>query len=479
MKEKRQGWVKHIDFVILDILILELSYLAACAIRFGYKNLIYDSMYENTLVIFLVLGLLEGTFTKNYKNILKRGRIEELMSVLKHTFGIMLCFIVYLFFKKYSVSYSRSILIMTTIFVLVLTYLLRQIWKRVVKKIFKAFNRGKSSLIIISTSGELEEIIACFKKNIDTMYRVRGAIVVDKNMSGTKVDGIEVVAGRTDAVDFLCRDWVDEAFVSLPAEYEEFSQMIINECIIMGVTVKQSIAKKYETPGCKQTVHKMGNYTVLTSSVNLVTASDIFLKRTLDILGGIVGLIITGILYVFVAPMIYFKSPGPIFFKQWRVGKNGKKFQIYKFRSMYMDAEERKKELMAQNKVKDGMMFKIDNDPRIIGGEKGKGIGNFIRNTSIDEFPQFLNVLKGDMSLVGTRPPTIDEWERYQSHHRKRMAIKPGLTGMWQISGRSDITDFEEVVRLDTEYITDWSIKKDIVILLKTVKVVLAGKGSC
>lgn len=123
-----------------------------------------------------------------------------------------------------------------------------------------------------------------------------------------------------------------------------------------------------------------------------------------------------------------------------------------------MDAEERKAELMSQNKM-EGLMFKMDYDPRIIGSEKKdkngnpKGIGNFIRKTSLDEFPQFWNVLKGDMSLVGTRPPTVDEWEQYELHHRSRMSIKPGITGMWQASGRSDITDFEEVVKLDTEYI--------------------------
>lgn len=139
---------------------------------------------------------------------------------------------------------------------------------------------------------------------------------------------------------------------------------------------------------------------------------------------------------------------------------------------MYMDAEERKKELMAQNKM-DGFMFKMDDDPRII-----KGIGHFIRKTSIDEFPQFWNILKGDMSLVGTRPPTVDEWEKYEEHHRMRLAIKPGLTGMWQANGRSDITDFEEVVKLDVQYIQNWSIGLDIKLILKTVLVVLKHEGS-
>lgn len=141
-----------------------------------------------------------------------------------------------------------------------------------------------------------------------------------------------------------------------------------------------------------------------------------------------------------------------------------------------MDAEERKKELMNQNRVKNGMMFKIEKDPRIIGGETG--IGNFIRKYSIDEFPQFYNVLKGDMSLVGTRPPTVDEWEKYALHHRARLSIKPGITGMWQVSGRSEITDFEEVVRLDRGYIEQWSIGLDMKMIVKTVGVVLGKRGS-
>ena len=144
---------------------------------------------------------------------------------------------------------------------------------------------------------------------------------------------------------------------------------------------------------------------------------------------------------------------------------------MYKFRSMYMDAEERKKELMAQNKMS-GLMFKMDDDPRVTP------IGRFMRKTSIDEFPQFINIFKGDMSLVGTRPPTVDEYNQYDQHHKSRLAMKPGLTGMWQVSGRSEITDFEEVVRLDNEYIMNFSISLDIKILIKTVFTVLKRKGS-
>ena len=149
-----------------------------------------------------------------------------------------------------------------------------------------------------------------------------------------------------------------------------------------------------------------------------------------------------------------------------------------------MDAEERKAELMKDNKLGDEKMFKLDFDPRVIGnkvlpdGTHKTGIGDFIRRTSIDEFPQFFNVLKGDMSIIGTRPPLVSETNFYERHHRARLAIKPGITGMWQVSGRSDITDFEEVVKLDTKYISEWSFMLDIKILFKTVLIVLGQKGS-
>ena len=190
----------------------------------------------------------------------------------------------------------------------------------------------------------------------------------------------------------------------------------------------------------------------------------------MDIIGGLVGSLITLILTIFIGPIIYIKSPGPIFYKQERIGLNGKKFYMYKFRSMVTNADELKKDLLKDNRYKDGMMFKIKNDPRII-----PGVGNFIRKTSLDEFPQFFNVLKGDMSLVGTRPPTVDEWVKYKLEHRIRMIIKPGITGMWQVNGRSKVTDFDKVIEYDTKYINNWSLGLDIYILFKTVYVLLFG----
>ena len=214
-----------------------------------------------------------------------------------------------------------------------------------------------------------------------------------------------------------------------------------------------------------------GTTSVIRLSPRLFTDGELLIKRLMDICGALVGCLICILFGIIVAPLIFLEDPGPIIFKQKRVGRNGKYFYIYKFRSMYQNAEERLKDLQSQNEMQ-GFMFKMKNDPRITK------IGKILRKTSIDELPQFFNVLEGSMSLIGTRPPTVDEYNQYSAHHKRRISIKPGITGLWQVSGRSEITDFEEIVRLDCFYIDHWSIAADIKILLKTFGAVFTGKGS-
>ena len=194
-------------------------------------------------------------------------------------------------------------------------------------------------------------------------------------------------------------------------------------------------------------------------------------KRAIDIIGAISGLLLLSPVIVIVACAIKFTSKGPIFFSQKRVGKNGELFDMYKFRSMVVNAEELKEKLANQNEMS-GPMFKMKDDPRVTK------VGKFIRKTSLDELPQLWNVLKGDMSLVGTRPPTLDEYESYTPEQKRRLSFKPGITGLWQVSGRSEITDFDEVVKLDVAYMDGWTIWRDIKILLKTIKVVVMKDGA-
>lgn len=193
-------------------------------------------------------------------------------------------------------------------------------------------------------------------------------------------------------------------------------------------------------------------------------------KRGLDILGAIVGLGLTAVIFVPLALALYFDSPGPIFYRQTRCGWRGQQFQIWKFRSMAANADQLKHTVENQAS---GHIFKNDSDPRITR------IGKFLRRTSLDELPQFWNVLKGEMSLVGTRPPTLDEVSRYNNRHWRRLEVKPGMTGEWQANGRSSVSDFEQIVDLDLRYMQQWSISYDIQLILKTIQVVLRRKGAC
>jgi lipopolysaccharide/colanic/teichoic acid biosynthesis glycosyltransferase len=292
------------------------------------------------------------------------------------------------------------------------------------------------------------------------------------------VNGVEVISVYAEAIDYIRVNWVDAVYIKLPHDVR-MPESLLNKCATMGVTTYQCLVMESER-SVVQSIDRIAGNIVMVESMNIVPPGRLFAKRILDIVGGLVGVVFTLLLMIFVAPAIFFTDPGPILFSQNRVGKNGRIFRIYKFRSMYRDAEKRKKELMEKNTMQ-GLMFKMDDDPRILGsGPDGKkhGIGWFIRKTSIDEFPQFWNVLKGDMSLVGTRPPTVDEWEQYKLHHRARLAMKPGITGLWQTSGRSQITDFEDVIKLDLQYINSWSIAGDLRLILKTVGEVFKSKGA-
>ena len=193
-------------------------------------------------------------------------------------------------------------------------------------------------------------------------------------------------------------------------------------------------------------------------------------KRIIDILGALVGLIVTLTLYPLIAFLIYIDDPGPIFFTQTRIGLYGRPFRIWKFRSMITDAEKMKG--LVTNQA-EGFIFKNEHDPRVTR------VGKFLRRTSLDELPQFLNVLKGDMSLVGTRPPTPDEVSQYLPHHFQRLKVKPGLTGEWQVNGRSIVKDFEEIVKMDVAYQQKWSLVYDLQLILKTIKIVITKQGAC
>ena len=480
-KKNSSGWLKHLDFIVLDLLCVQLAFYVSYVLRQGEWNPYAVPLYRNMAIFAELADLIVIFIFESYKNVLKRGYYKEFALSVKQAVMLVLVSSLYLVTIQDGDDYSRITLFMTSGIYGVLTYVVRILWKRYLESRMK--NGGDSSLIIVTTSSIAEEIVKNVKEHNYEMQQINGVIIVDKDMVGEVIEDIPVISDEEHAAEILRQSWVDEVFIILD-EKAPYPKELIERCSEMGLTVHLGLTKVTNSTLGKQTIGKVGGYTVLTTSINVMTMKQTFMKRTIDILAGLVGCLATGIIFIFIAPAIYIASPGPIFFSQERIGQNGKIFKMYKFRSMYMDAEERKAELMKENKMSSNLMFKMDFDPRIIGnkilpdGTKKTGIGQFIRSTSLDEFPQFFNVLIGQMSLIGFRPCLKSEYEEYDFHHRARIAMKPGITGMWQVSGRSDITDFEEVVKLDTEYIRNWSMGLDFKILFKTVAAVLKRDGS-
>lgn len=472
---KKQGsnLFKHIDFILLDLMCTQLSYIIAFELRHGTYLPYLDPLYRDMAPVLVLIGIIVAGVIGNYSGVLRRGYFREFVATVQYISAVVVTMLTFMFFIQNSEAYSRMTFMLMWMINIVIAWMVRILYKKIIVRIM-SHREGRRSMVIVSRSDRIEALVEGMKNARYEDIRVSGVISIDGEANNRIIAGIQVIAGKDDALNYLKCNWVDEVFIDLTGSYEEylFADELVSKCMEMGITTHTKLARMAELSS-NQVVEKLAGHTVLSSSIAMVTPGKLLAKRGMDILGGIVGCIITLIAMIIVGPIIYIRSPGPIFFTQERVGKNGKTFKIYKFRSMYMDAEARKKELMAQNKMGNEMMFKIDDDPRII-----KGIGSFIRKYSIDELPQFWNILVGDMSLVGTRPPTVDEWEKYELHHRKRLAIKPGLTGMWQVSGRSNIVDFEKVVELDTRYIAEWSLLLDIKILIKTFKVVLGKEGS-
>jgi len=464
-REKAGGWLKHLDFIILDILSLELACMLAYLCRYGLQWPFHDVLYKRLSVLLVAVDICVIFFTESYHGILKRGYLVELRRILKNNFYILVLLMAYLFFTKQSALYSRAVFFLMAGYSCIIMLMVRNMWKLFLRERMN----GRQKLFVIAEKETLQKTVESLKKQAYLECTLAGAAVIDEDMQGCMVCGVPVVAGRKDFIRYIKEHVVDQVFISVEDAEPELERWA-NQLVDMGLVIHINLVN-FTRFMAHTKVEEFGGHMTLSTGMKSVTYGEMLLKRLMDICGALLGLLMTGIIFLVFAPIIYIQSPGKIFFTQDRVGRNGRIFKIYKFRSMYPDAEERKKELLSQNKMK-GLMFKMEDDPRIIP------IGRFMRKMSLDEFPQFLNVLKGDMSLVGTRPPTVEEYRQYEMEHKKRLAIKPGITGLWQTSGRSEIVDFDEVVALDAKYISEWSLWMDVKLLAKTVFVVMAGEGA-
>ena len=462
MYQNNNQKIKSIKYLLLDIITILFALVIAYLLRHQFTFL-YLNIYFRLTINVIVAQILLAIIIDPYKQIIQRSYNKELLESIKYVIYLTFLVLIYMFISQSSFGYSRIFLLLFFIIAVIFLFIQRSIVKHLNRE--RLYSKLDSQhLIIIGDKKDIEKAVKKVNEDIYLNYETIGVICFDSNDRY-----ICNITNIKDFHDFVLNNVINEVllFYSNDEKYTE----ILKICKDMNLIIHNVIYEN-DTINTNSYVQDFFDYTVLTSTNHIVSDLDLFIKRLFDILGGLIGLLFTIILTIIIGPIIYFSDKGPIFYSQVRVGKNGKRFKMYKFRSMYTNADEIKNKYMKDN-IMDGPIFKMDNDPRII-----KGIGGFIRKTSLDEFPQFLNVLKDDMSLVGTRPPTIDEYEKYDFHHMSRLSIKPGITGLWQISGRNDIFDFEEIVKLDNDYINNWSLKLDMKIIFETIFVIFKGKGA-
>ncbi|NBJ91724.1 sugar transferase [Parablautia muri] len=469
---QRKSRLQSLIILMLDCICITVSLILANYIRNGRlfvsdnARMDFGMLLGASLTVFLAMNLFRNT----NRDIFLRGPLHEVVHIIQNNILMFAGAATILYFLNLIDAYSRLAFMYFLLLDCGLMFLLHQLWKKILPFLYVHFGQTRK-LLMVADEEYAAALIQDMKGMKDFRYEITGIVLVGMEDRLEKLEDVEVVTDEEHLVEYCKGASLDEIIVAVGAGKKKSILPKMELMSEMGITIHYQIPVP-ELSGARQKVlSQFGRFYTVTYANRVAPVGQIILKRLLDLCGAMAGCIVLLLLTVVAGPLIKLESPGPVFFAQKRVGRNGRIFNMYKFRSMYADAEERKKELMSQNEMS-GLMFKIENDPRITK------IGRFMRRTSLDEFPQFLNILKGDMSLVGTRPPTLDEFAQYSPYHKKRLSFRPGLTGMWQVSGRSDITDFEEIVKLDVEYIDNWSFMLDVKILFKTALAVFQGKGA-
>ncbi|MCR4937844.1 MAG: sugar transferase [Lachnospiraceae bacterium] len=469
---QRRSNIQDIFLLFVDSVCVTIGLILANYIRHGSffgmprDDMSFSVLWGLCIVVFLICNLM---FRIN-RDFYVRGPFHELIVALENSILIFVGVTVILFFLKRNASSSRLMLVYFIVIDSLLITLVHQIIKALLPGMYHRF-MDRTRMLLVTDKELAESAIADVRGFADFSQELIGVTLLDVE-GREEIEGLPVVAGIDDLTEYCKKGSLDEVVIAVGDHDKDLSDRLLKvmeDIAQMGMIIHYRIT----LPDLNGARHKMllrrGNMYTVTYANQVTSMGQVVVKRVMDIVGGLIGCIIAAVLYIILGPIIKLQSPGPVIFSQKRVGRNGRVFNMYKFRSMYEDAEERKKDLKELNEMR-GLMFKMDNDPRITP------IGRFMRRTSLDEWPQFYNILRGDMSLVGTRPPTIDEFSEYSYYHKKRLSFRPGLTGMWQVSGRNEITDFDEIVRLDVEYIDNWTLLLDIKILLKTLGVIFKGK---
>ena len=332
-----------------------------------HREVFWHSETYLAVAFFLFINELVITyFNETFKNVLKRGLYGELTATIKHIALIILVTVFGMYVTKYSNEISRLTIFYCGAIHLALSYFTRIIYKKLM--LSRMNKAGSRSLLIIASRDEVESILEEIYMHNYEMFIIRGIVLTDNPAREEEIKGVPVVCPFEGAPEFVCREWVDEVMFFGEASDPKVKK-VLDRLFETGVTVHFSVANLVKFENKDQIVERVAGQTVVTMSLNYASPRQLLLKRLIDILAGIAGSIVTIILAIIFGPLIFISSPGNIFFTQERIGRNGKRFRIIKFRTMYPDAEERNKEYMDQNRNADGMMFKLDFDPRLIGTE--------------------------------------------------------------------------------------------------------------
>lgn len=456
--------------IFMDTATISAAFVCAYHLRniTGDLEIITDYLW-NLLIILPIWYFFFNKFGL-YASLRTYGYGQIISAVVKvHAAGTLVTTSVFYLFRPGGVSRLLFIyFILLSLLLISSEKILFKLFLNVIRKKGRNFR----NILIVGTDDKARALVRLIEQHVYWGFRIVGFLQHGSPSGTDKVDGYDLVGSLEDLIEVCKANAVDEVVFCLPKEelpaFEEDLRLLED----MGITVRMVLDDFTFRSHRIELSYIHDQLPILTVYPKPFDAGQLVLKRVLDIVGALVGLSIAALLYPFIAVAIKLDSRGPVFFIQKRVGENGRQFDCWKFRTMYLDAEARKKDLLRFNEMK-GAIFKISNDPRITP------VGRFLRTFSMDELPQFWNVLRGEMSLVGTRPPTPDEVKGYDNWHRKRISIKPGITGLWQVSGRNEIRDFDEVVRLDLKYIEQWSFWLDVKILFRTVWVVITRQGSC
>jgi len=469
MLKEQAGLIKKINIAV-DVAALFAAFWLGYQIRSNYGGLYDIHHYAWLLLVIIPLWLFLLNYFGMYSS-LRGSSFSKLFAILFKVHligGVIVSSSIYLVEPK---GFSRGFF---TIFMILSFFLIgtEQLLVRSFLRFIRLQGYNFRNILLVGAGQSVERIIDLIELHKSWGLRIVGIIQPESRPLREEVKG-HVILGTLDDILDVCKTiQVDEVIFSTTREECRFDiEHYILLLAELGITARTALNTFYSLRSRTELSMFHNELPMLTFKPAGFTEEQLFLKRCIDIAGGMVGVLLLLLLTPFIAFAIRMESPGPIFFGQTRVGENGRRFTCWKFRSMYLDAEERKRELLHLNEM-GGAIFKIRDDPRVTR------VGRFLRKTSLDELPQFWNVLRGEMSLVGTRPPTPDEVEKYENWQRRRISIKPGLTGLWQVSGRNSINDFNEVVRLDLKYIDSWSLSLDFKLLLKTLKVVFLREGA-